>query len=59
VAKTVGEGMVSLSFVTPYVILAGLAGAIAWDLLTWWLGLPTSSSTRSSVDTPAPPWRAR
>ena len=44
VAKTVGEGMVSLSFVTPYVILAGLAGAIAWDLLTWWLGLPTSSS---------------
>jgi PiT family inorganic phosphate transporter len=44
VARTVGEGMVSLSFVTPYVILAGLAGAIAWDLFTWWLGLPTSSS---------------
>ena len=44
VAKTVGEGMVSLSFVTPYVILAGLLGAIAWDLFTWWLGLPTSSS---------------
>jgi PiT family inorganic phosphate transporter len=30
--------------VTPYVILAALLGAIAWDLITWWLGLPTSSS---------------
>ncbi len=44
VAKTVGAGMVDLRAVTPYVILAGLAGAIAWDLLTWRLGLPTSSS---------------
>lgn len=44
VAKTVGKGMVVLDYVTPYVILAGLVGAIAWDLLTWWLGLPTSSS---------------
>jgi len=44
VAKTVGQGFVDLSLVTPYVILAGLAGAIAWDLITWWLGLPTSSS---------------
>jgi PiT family inorganic phosphate transporter len=44
VARTVGEGMVSLGFVTPYVIMAGLAGAIVWDLFTWWLGLPTSSS---------------
>ena len=44
VAKTVGSGMVELSIVTPYVILAGLIGAIAWDLLTWWVGLPTSSS---------------
>lgn len=44
VAKTVGSGMVHLEYVTPYVILAGLIGAIAWDLLTWWLGLPTSSS---------------
>ena len=32
------------SLVTPYVILAGLIGAIVWDLITWWLGLPTSSS---------------
>jgi PiT family inorganic phosphate transporter len=44
VAKTVGQGFVDLSLVTPYVILAGLLGAIAWDLITWWLGLPTSSS---------------
>jgi inorganic phosphate transporter, PiT family len=44
VAKTVGKGFVDLSLVTPYVILAGLLGAIAWDLITWWLGLPTSSS---------------
>jgi PiT family inorganic phosphate transporter len=44
VAKTVGSGMIDLHFVTPYVILGGLIGAISWDLLTWWWGLPTSSS---------------
>jgi PiT family inorganic phosphate transporter len=44
VAKTVGKGFVDLSLVNLYVILAGLLGAIMWDLLTWWLGLPTSSS---------------
>jgi inorganic phosphate transporter, PiT family len=44
VAKTVGSGMVHLEFVTPWVILAGLIGAIVWDLITWWFGLPTSSS---------------
>jgi inorganic phosphate transporter, PiT family len=44
VARTVGEGFVNLKLVTPHVILAGLLGAIAWDLITWWLGLPTSSS---------------
>ncbi len=44
VAKTVGNGMVDLSIVTPLVILAGLIGAIVWDLLTWWFGLPTSST---------------
>lgn len=44
VAKTVGAGMVDLSVVTPYVILAGLIGAIVWDLCTWWWGLPTSST---------------
>src|ERR1043165_109293 len=44
VAKTVGSGMVDISVVTTYVVLAGLLGAIIWDLITWWLGLPTSSS---------------
>jgi inorganic phosphate transporter, PiT family len=44
VAKTVGRGFVKIDLVTLYVILAGLVGAIIWDLITWWLGLPTSSS---------------
>src|ERR1700678_1278676 len=44
VATTVGSGMIDLRIVTPYVILGGLIGAISWDLLTWWFGLPTSSS---------------
>ncbi len=44
VAKTVGAGMVDLSVVTFAVIFAGLMGAIVWDLLTWYFGLPTSSS---------------
>lgn len=44
VAKTVGAGMVDISIVTTYVVLAALLGAIFWDLFTWWLGLPTSSS---------------
>jgi PiT family inorganic phosphate transporter len=44
VAKTVGSGLVDLQIVTFAVIFAGLVGAIAWDLITWYLGLPTSSS---------------
>jgi PiT family inorganic phosphate transporter len=44
VAKTIGKGMIRLEDVTQYVVIAGLAGAIVWDLLTWWWGLPTSSS---------------
>jgi len=44
VAKTVGSGMVELSAVTYAVILAGLIGAITWNLITWYFGLPTSSS---------------
>ncbi len=44
VAKTVGSGMVDLNAVSPGVILAGLVGATAWGILTWWLRLPTSSS---------------
>ncbi|MCL5744543.1 MAG: inorganic phosphate transporter [Acidobacteria bacterium] len=44
VAGTMGKGFVNLDHVTPYVIMAGLIGAIVWDLITWWFGLPTSSS---------------
>jgi len=44
VAKTVGAGMVDLNIVTFGVIFAGLMGAIVWDLITWYWGLPTSSS---------------
>jgi PiT family inorganic phosphate transporter len=44
VASTVGRGMIDLKYVTPYVILGGLIGAIVWDLFTWWFGLPSSSS---------------
>ena len=44
VATTVGRGMVDLSVVTYAVILSGLVGAIVWNLITWYFGLPTSSS---------------
>lgn len=44
VAKTIGHGMIDISVVTFSVIFAGLTGAIVWDLITWYFGLPTSSS---------------
>lgn len=44
VAKTIGSGMIDVSQVTQYVVISGLLGAIVWDILTWWWGLPTSSS---------------
>src|SRR5688572_9494004 len=44
VAKTIGKGMIDLSVVTQEVILAGLLGAIFWNLFTWYYGLPVSSS---------------
>ena len=44
VAKTIGAGMVDLRIVTFAVIFAALVGAIVWDLITWYYGLPTSSS---------------
>ena len=44
VAQTVARGVVDQIVVDPWVILAGLIGAIAWDLITWYWGLPTSSS---------------
>jgi PiT family inorganic phosphate transporter len=44
VAKTVGSGMIDINVVTFAVIFSGLFGAITWDLITWYFGLPTSSS---------------
>jgi PiT family inorganic phosphate transporter len=44
VAKTMGRGMIDLQYVNLYVILAGLLGAIFWDIVTWYYGLPVSSS---------------
>jgi PiT family inorganic phosphate transporter len=44
VAKTVGKGMIDLALIDEYVILGGLLGAIVWDLITWYGGLPSSSS---------------
>src|ERR1700704_388011 len=44
VAKTVGNGIVDAKVVTQDLVVAALLSAIIWDLITWWLGLPTSSS---------------
>jgi PiT family inorganic phosphate transporter len=44
VAKTIGAGLVDEKTTTQAVVAAALLGAIAWNLLTWWLGLPSSSS---------------
>jgi len=44
VAKTIGKGMIDIHAVTFGVIFGGLMGAIIWDLITWYFGLPTSSS---------------
>jgi len=44
VAKTIGSGMIDIHVVTFAVIFSGLCGAIVWDLITWYFGLPTSSS---------------
>ncbi len=44
VAKTIGKGLIDPSVVDPNLVLAALIGAIIWNLITWWLGLPSSSS---------------
>src|SRR5690349_23203841 len=44
VAKTVGAGMIDIKAVDQKTIFAGLFGAIMWNLITWFFGLPTSSS---------------
>jgi len=44
VAKTMGSGLIRVEWIDPTVILAGLVGAIAWDLITWYWAIPSSSS---------------
>jgi inorganic phosphate transporter, PiT family len=44
VAATIGHDIVHSQFLDPYMVMFGLLGAIVWDLITWWFGLPTSSS---------------
>ncbi|MES1248994.1 MAG: inorganic phosphate transporter, partial [Actinomycetota bacterium] len=44
VAKTVGKGIIDTGLATEKTVLAALFGAIVWNLLTWWLGLPSSST---------------
>src|SRR4051794_33899486 len=44
VAETIGTGIIDPAVVTPRVIFAALMGAIAWNLITWWAGIPSSSS---------------
>jgi PiT family inorganic phosphate transporter len=44
VAKTIGNGLIDISIVDPLVILGALIGAIVWDLVTWYFGIPSSSS---------------
>jgi len=44
VAKTIGAGLVDEETTTQAVVMAALIGAISWDLITWWVGLPSSSS---------------
>ncbi|HEY3204219.1 MAG TPA: anion permease [Thermoanaerobaculia bacterium] len=44
VAKTIGSGLIDISIVNSDVVLGGLVGAIAWNLITWYFGIPSSSS---------------
>jgi len=44
VAKTMGSGLIRVELIDPQVIVAGLVGAIAWDVITWIYGIPSSSS---------------
>jgi inorganic phosphate transporter, PiT family len=44
VARTIGKGVVDPAVVTPPIILAAVVGGLVWNLITWWVGLPTSSS---------------
>src|ERR1051325_5742926 len=44
VATTVGKGLVDTHYVTSITLICGLLAGIGWNLLTWWFGLPSSSS---------------
>ncbi len=44
IAKTIGQGLINIAVVNEWVILSGLLGAIAWNLITWFYGIPSSSS---------------
>jgi inorganic phosphate transporter, PiT family len=44
IAKTIGKGLIELAAVNEYVIMGGISGAIAWNLITWYYGIPSSSS---------------
>ena len=44
IANTIGKGLIDLDVVNEYVIMAGLLGAIAWNVITWYYGIPSSSS---------------
>src|SRR5678809_833493 len=44
VAKTIGQGLVDTKYITMTTIMCALLGGIIWNLVTWWLGLPSSSS---------------
>ena len=44
VAATVAKGIVDSGVITPKIVFAGLIGAITWNLITWYFGLPSSSS---------------
>src|SRR5919201_358113 len=48
VAKTVGKGIIDSGLATTRTVLAAVVGAIVWNLLTWWRGLPSSCSHRPS-----------
>ena len=44
VATTIGKGVIDPSAISPKVIIAGVIAAVLWNVLTWWLGMPSSSS---------------
>jgi len=52
VAKTIGKGLIRVDVIDPQVILAGLLGAIIWNLITWYYGIPPRRRTHSSAALP-------